>query len=62
MKDAMRTTYSSKSFVSPCHLWNHSLSPDTGELSIFRTDTLKEMSIRVPRTKEELLDINGIGK
>ncbi|XP_066329336.1 ATP-dependent DNA helicase Q-like 4A [Miscanthus floridulus] len=29
---------------------------------IFKTDTLKEMSIRVPRTKEELLDINGIGK
>nr|APZ84616.1 RecQ-like helicase 4 [Zea mays subsp. parviglumis] len=29
---------------------------------IFKTDTLKEMSIRVPRTKEELLDINGLGK
>ncbi|KAJ1277835.1 hypothetical protein BS78_04G033600 [Paspalum vaginatum] len=29
---------------------------------IFKTDTLKEMSIRVPRTKEELLEINGIGK
>ncbi|XP_062218159.1 ATP-dependent DNA helicase Q-like 4A isoform X2 [Phragmites australis] len=29
---------------------------------IFKTDTLREMSIRVPRTKEELLEINGIGK
>ncbi|KAF8685971.1 hypothetical protein HU200_043897 [Digitaria exilis] len=29
---------------------------------IFKKDTLKEMSIRVPRTKEELLEINGIGK
>jgi hypothetical protein len=58
----MRITYSSKLFVAPCHSWNHSLSPDKGELYIFRTDTLKEMSIRVPRTKEELLDINGLGK
>uniref|UniRef100_K3YPE6 DNA 3'-5' helicase n=1 Tax=Setaria italica TaxID=4555 RepID=K3YPE6_SETIT len=29
---------------------------------IFKKDSLKEMSIRVPRTKEELLEINGIGK
>ncbi|XP_062224119.1 ATP-dependent DNA helicase Q-like 4A [Phragmites australis] len=29
---------------------------------IFKNDTLKEMSTRVPRTKEELLEINGIGK
>jgi superfamily II DNA helicase RecQ len=61
VKDAMRTTYSSKLLLH-LHLWKHSLAPDTVELSIFRTDTLKEMSIRVPRTKEELLDINGIGK
>ena len=47
---------------SPCHLWKHSLSPDKGELHIFRTDTLKEMSIRVPSMKEELLDINGLYK
>ncbi|XP_051217389.1 ATP-dependent DNA helicase Q-like 4A [Lolium perenne] len=29
---------------------------------IFKNETLKEISIRIPRTKEELLDINGIGK
>ncbi|GJM90164.1 hypothetical protein PR202_ga06420 [Eleusine coracana subsp. coracana] len=29
---------------------------------IFKTDTLREMSMRVPRTKEELLEINGVGK
>ncbi|KAL6629187.1 hypothetical protein ACP70R_028952 [Stipagrostis hirtigluma subsp. patula] len=29
---------------------------------IFRNETLKEISIRVPRNKEELLEINGIGK
>ncbi|PVH65586.1 hypothetical protein PAHAL_1G030300 [Panicum hallii] len=29
---------------------------------IFRNETLKEISSRVPRTKEELLEINGIGK
>ncbi|KAL6888534.1 hypothetical protein ACP4OV_009560 [Aristida adscensionis] len=29
---------------------------------IFRNETLREISIRVPRTKEELLEINGIGK
>ncbi|KAM0873359.1 hypothetical protein ACQ4PT_038151 [Festuca glaucescens] len=28
---------------------------------IFKNETLKEISIRIPRTKEELLDINGIG-
>ncbi|XP_041012179.1 ATP-dependent DNA helicase Q-like 4A [Juglans microcarpa x Juglans regia] len=29
---------------------------------IFSTATLQHISIRIPRTKEELLDINGIGK
>ncbi|KQJ82682.1 ATP-dependent DNA helicase Q-like 4A [Brachypodium distachyon] len=29
---------------------------------IFKNETLKEISSRVPRTKEELLEINGIGK
>ncbi|KAE8768632.1 ATP-dependent DNA helicase Q-like 4A [Hordeum vulgare] len=29
---------------------------------IFNNETLKEISTRVPRTKEELLEINGIGK
>ncbi|TVU33484.1 hypothetical protein EJB05_25306 [Eragrostis curvula] len=29
---------------------------------IFRNETMKEISSRVPRTKEELLEINGIGK
>ncbi|VAH32494.1 unnamed protein product [Triticum turgidum subsp. durum] len=29
---------------------------------IFKNETLKEISTRIPRTKEELLEINGIGK
>jgi bloom syndrome protein len=29
---------------------------------IFKNETLKEISNRMPRTKEELVEINGIGK
>jgi bloom syndrome protein len=61
MKDTMRTTYSSELFVTVSYM-SAVTYPWHGYLPIFRKDTLKEMSIRVPRTKEELLEINGIGK